>query len=45
MEFSEMIRRVAFVRTDVSEELSFSFIRVTRVGESGTKNKQANCGP
>jgi hypothetical protein len=27
---------VAPVRTDVSEELSFSFIRVTRIGELGT---------
>jgi hypothetical protein len=31
-----MIRRVALVRTDVSEELSASFIRVTRIGELGT---------
>jgi hypothetical protein len=30
-----MLRRVAFVRTDVSEELSPS-IRVTRIGELGT---------
>jgi hypothetical protein len=28
--------RVALVRTDVSEELSISFIRVTRIGELGT---------
>jgi hypothetical protein len=28
-----MLRRVALVRTDVSEELSTSFIRVTRIGE------------
>jgi hypothetical protein len=28
--------RVALVRTDVSEELSASFIRVTRIGELGT---------
>jgi hypothetical protein len=27
-----MLRRVALVRTDVSEELSASFIRVTRIG-------------
>jgi hypothetical protein len=27
---------VALVRTDVSEELSTSFIRVTRIGEMGT---------
>jgi hypothetical protein len=36
MESSGMLRRVAFVRTDVSEELSASFIRVTRIGELGT---------
>jgi hypothetical protein len=33
---SEMLRRVALVRTDVSEELSASFIRVARIGELGT---------
>jgi hypothetical protein len=33
---SGMLRRVAFVRTDVSEELSASFIRVTIIGEVGT---------
>jgi hypothetical protein len=33
---SGMLRRVALVRTDVSEELSASFIRVTRIGELGT---------
>jgi hypothetical protein len=31
-----MLRRVALVRTDVSEELSTTFIRVTRIGELGT---------
>jgi hypothetical protein len=31
-----MLRRVAVVRTDVSEELSASFIRVRRIGEVGT---------
>jgi hypothetical protein len=31
-----MLRRVVLVRTDVSEELSASFIRVTRIGELGT---------
>jgi hypothetical protein len=31
-----MLRRVALVRTDVSEEPSASFIRVTRTGELGT---------
>jgi hypothetical protein len=35
MASSEMLRRVALVRTDVSEELSAS-IRVTRIGELGT---------
>jgi hypothetical protein len=33
---SGMLRRVALVRTDVSEEPSASFIRVTRTGELGT---------
>jgi hypothetical protein len=33
---SGMLRRVALVRTDVSEELSASFIRATRIGEIGT---------
>jgi hypothetical protein len=32
---SGMLRRVALVRTDVSEELSASFIRVTRISELG----------
>jgi hypothetical protein len=32
---SGMLRRVALVRTDVSEEPSASFIRVTRIGEVG----------
>jgi hypothetical protein len=36
MAFSGMLRRVALVRTDVSEELSASIIRVTRIGELGT---------
>jgi hypothetical protein len=31
-----MLRRMALVRTDVSEELSTSFIRVKRIGELGT---------
>jgi hypothetical protein len=31
-----MLRRVALVRTDVSEEPGASFIRVTKIGELGT---------
>jgi hypothetical protein len=31
-----MLRRAALVRTDISEDLSASFIRVTRMGELGT---------
>jgi hypothetical protein len=30
-----MLRRMTLVRTDVSEEISASFIRVTRIGELG----------
>jgi hypothetical protein len=45
MASSGMLRRVALVRTDVSEELSASFIRVTRIGELGmlavTSNRRA----
>jgi hypothetical protein len=33
---SGMLRHVAFVRTDLSEDLSASFIRVTRIGELGS---------
>jgi hypothetical protein len=33
---SELLRLVALVRTAVSEELSSSFIRVTRTGKLGT---------
>jgi hypothetical protein len=33
---SGMLRSVALVRTDVSEERSASIIRVTRIGEPGT---------
>jgi hypothetical protein len=36
MASSEMLRRVALIRTDVSEDGSASFIRVTRIGEQGT---------
>jgi hypothetical protein len=35
MASSGMLRRVALVRTDVSEEISDSFIRVTRIDELG----------
>jgi hypothetical protein len=33
---SGILCHVALVRTDVSEEISASFIRVTRIGEIGT---------
>jgi hypothetical protein len=33
MASSAMLRRVALARTDISEELSASIIRVTRIGE------------
>jgi hypothetical protein len=36
MTFSGMLHLVALVRTDVSEELSASIIRVTRIGGLGT---------
>jgi hypothetical protein len=36
MVYSGMLRPVALVRTDVSEEPSAFFIRVTRIGELGT---------
>jgi hypothetical protein len=36
MASSRMLRRVVHIRTDVSEELSSSFITVTRIGELGT---------
>jgi DNA-binding TFAR19-related protein (PDSD5 family) len=35
MESSRMLRRVALVKTDVSEELSASIIKMTRIGELG----------
>jgi DNA-binding TFAR19-related protein (PDSD5 family) len=31
-----MLRRVALVRTDVSENISVSFVKMTRIGELGT---------
>jgi hypothetical protein len=40
---SGMLRRVALVRTDVSEEPDASFIRVTRIGElaqAATSNRR-----
>jgi hypothetical protein len=36
MPSSGMLRRMALVRTDVSEECSVSIIRVTRILELGT---------
>jgi hypothetical protein len=33
---SGMLRRVALVKTNVSEEPSASFIKVTKIGELGT---------
>jgi hypothetical protein len=36
MASSGMLRRLALLRTDVSEELSASIIKVTRIGEIGT---------
>jgi hypothetical protein len=36
MTSSGMVRRVTLIRTDVSEKLSASFIRVTRIGKLGT---------
>jgi hypothetical protein len=39
-----MFRRVALVRTGVSEELSASIIRVTRIGDLGTLAVTSNRG-
>jgi hypothetical protein len=36
MPSSVMLRHMALVRTDVLEELSASFVRVTRISELGT---------
>jgi 3-dehydroquinate synthase class II len=36
---SGILRRVALVRTNVSEELSASIIKVTGIGELGTTNR------
>jgi hypothetical protein len=40
MAFSGMLRYVALVRTDVSEEFSYSIIRVTRISEVGQQEQQ-----
>jgi hypothetical protein len=40
---SSMLRRVALVRTDVSDELSASIIRVTRIGELGKTLAVVKC--
>jgi hypothetical protein len=45
MSSSGMLRRVALVRTDVSEERSASFVRVTRIGELGTTVAVTSCIP
>jgi hypothetical protein len=37
-----MLRRMALVRTEVSEELSPSFIRVTRIGELGISSQRSS---
>jgi hypothetical protein len=41
---SGMLCHVAVVRIDVSEELSASIIRVTRIGELGTRLAVASVG-
>jgi hypothetical protein len=42
MASSGILRRVALVRTDLPEELSASFIRVTRIGKLGTQSVTNN---
>jgi hypothetical protein len=42
MPSSGMLRRVVFVRTDVTEERVASIIRVTRIGELGTLAVSSN---
>jgi hypothetical protein len=39
-----MLRRAAVVRTDVSEKLRASIVRVTRIGEPGTMLAVASKG-
>jgi hypothetical protein len=41
MASSGMLRSMALVRTDVSEGLSSSIIRVTKIGKLGTSNRRA----
>jgi hypothetical protein len=38
---SQMLRRVALVKTDVSEERSAFIIRVRRIGEPGTIQRRS----
>jgi hypothetical protein len=40
---SRMLHRVALVRSEVSEELSASVIKVTRIGELGTTLAVTTC--
>jgi hypothetical protein len=42
---SGLLRRVALVRTDVSEEPGASFIRVTKIGALGTTQAEPNSTP
>jgi hypothetical protein len=42
MASSEMLRRVALVRTDLSEELSALIVRVTRIGELEISSQRAS---
>jgi hypothetical protein len=42
---SGLLRRVALVRTDYSEELSTFFIRMTRIGELGTTIAETSVVP
>jgi hypothetical protein len=42
MTSSTMLRRVAVIRTDVSEERRASIFRVTRIGEVGTLTVTSN---
>jgi hypothetical protein len=39
---SGLLRRVVFVRTDVSEEPGASFIRVTKIGALGTTQAETS---